>query len=454
MTPVMKNSSVRRHGLAIVVVIWAIAITGLLTSSLMVFSGRQSMLGTEVQNRVSARWAARAGVESTIAKMAEITRYPDPNDALLLYLVMEQDGVARGETVGASWSIEYSADGKPDFPGPMDEHSKLNVNNESLRPYLNILFYPLAFGVYDSITDWLDSDDDPSALGVERDWYLSLDARYEPRNGPIWHVAEMELIAGIDPEDVRGEDWNLNNRMDLSENDGMETLPVDEPNDFLEAGWSEFLTARSHGGGLSTSGQDRIWLQAADPLDIIDRIETITLPQAQYLISQAQDPEWELSSLVLSNPPPDLQRQNRFGSPDNQEQDLTGVGFDPEQIGLILGELTTETPHRPGWGKLNINMVASTLLYEIFQDEERLVDDILAMRARRSEGIISMMDLWELPDISEELMSRLLTVFDTQSNVFTIISKGKSPGSQQEVEMIVVVDRSTIPVQILEYREN
>ena len=82
------------------------------------------------------------------------------------------------------------------------------------------------------------------------------------------------------------------------------------------------------------------------------------------------------------------------------------------------------------------------------------MDDILAMRARRSEGIISMMDLWELPDINEELMSRLLTLFDTQSNVFTIISRGKSPGSHQEVEMIVVVDRSTIPIQILEYREN
>lgn len=448
-----STTQARRAGLAIVVVIWAIAITGLLTSSLMVFAGRQSMLGTEVQNRVAARWAARAGVEATIAKMAEITKYPDPQDALLLYLVMEQDGVARGETTGASWNIEYSADGKRDFPGPMDEHSKLNVNNDSLRPYLNILFYPLAFGVYDSITDWIDSDDDPSALGVERDWYLSLDARYEPRNGPIWHVAEMELIAGVDPEDVRGEDWNLNNRMDDSENDGMETLPVDDPNDFLEAGWSEFLTARSHGGGLSTSGQERIWLQAADPLDVIDRIETLSLQQAQSLISQAQDPDWELSSLVLSNPPEDLQRRNRFESP-NEGNAQSSSQFDPEQISLILGELTTKAPHRPSWGKLNINTVPSTLLYEVFQDEERLVDDILAMRARQSEGIISMMDLWELPDINEELMSRLLTLFDTQSNVFTIISRGKSPGSQQEVEMIVVVDRSTIPIQILEYREN
>ena len=238
----------RSHGLAMVVVIWAIAITGLLTSSLLVFAGRQSALGTEVQDRITARWAARAGIESTIAKLAEISAYPDPDDALLLYLQMEDEGVAQGETLGGSWLIRHSADGM-EWVGPMDEHSKLNINNEALRPYVNILFYPLAFGVYDSITDWIDEDDEPSTLGVERDWYLSLDARYEPRNGPIWHVAEMELIAGIEPLEIRGEDWNLNHRMDLEEDDGEDTLPMDEPDKVLDAGWSEFLTTRTRGGG-------------------------------------------------------------------------------------------------------------------------------------------------------------------------------------------------------------
>ncbi|MEE2908463.1 MAG: hypothetical protein VX527_11615 [Planctomycetota bacterium] len=444
----------RTRGLAMVVVIWAIAITGLVTSSLLVFASRQSMMGTEVQDRITARWAARAGIESTIAKMAEISTYPEGDDALLLYLEMEADGIAQGETLSGEWLIRHSADGI-EWRGPMDEHSKLNVNDEEVRPYINILFYPLAFGVYDSITDWIDEDDEPSTLGVERDWYLSLDARYEPRNGPLWHIAEMELIAGVEPEEVRGEDWNLNYRMDQSEDDGEATLPIDEPDHVLDAGWSEFLTTRTRGGGPTVSGLPRIWLKSADAIMLIDRIE-VTMEQAQNLISRAQDEEFQLTDLVLENKPADLQETTRFSGLNDQDQEdsTSEVAFSREQVDQILNEVGLNPPHRPQWGKININTVPARLLYEMFQDEDRLVDDILAMRQNRVEGIVSLMDLWELPNVDESLMERLLSLFTTQSNIFTIISRGKSRGSGQEVEIITVVDRSTIPVQIIEYRED
>ncbi|MDG2423220.1 MAG: type II secretion system protein GspK [Phycisphaerales bacterium] len=444
----------RTRGLAMVVVIWAIAIAGLVTASLLVFSSRQSMLGTEVQDRITARWAARAGIESTIAKMAEISSFPEEEDALLLYLEMETDGIAQGETENGEWLIRHSADGI-EWRGPMDEHSKLNVNDEQVRPYLNILFYPLAFGVYDSITDWIDEDDEPSSLGVERDWYLSLDARYEPRNGPLWHIAEMELIAGVEPEDIRGEDWNLNHWMDLSEDDGESTLPIDEPDHVLEAGWSEFLTTRTRGGGPTSSGLPRLWLKAADPLELQERLE-LTLEQAQSLVSRAQDEQFQLTDLVLENKPAELQESNRFGSLDDNDQESSSntVTFFPEEVDRILNETSLTPPHRPRWGKININTVPAKLLYEMFQDQERFVDDLLAMRQNRVEGITSLMDLWELPNMDETSMERLLSLFTTQSNVFTIISRGKSKGTGQEVEIITVVDRSTIPVQIIEYRED
>jgi len=47
----------------------------------------------------------------------------------------------------------------------------------------------------------------------------------------------------------------------------------------------------------------------------------------------------------------------------------------------------------------------------------------------------------------------LYEIFDTRSSVFTISSKGTAKASQVEQEIIVVVDRSTLPVTILEYRE-
>ena len=44
-------------------------------------------------------------------------------------------------------------------------------------------------------------------------------------------------------------------------------------------------------------------------------------------------------------------------------------------------------------------------------------------------------------------------MFTTTSNVFTVTTRGRSQATGLEVEMIVVVDRSTLPVRIIEYRE-
>jgi len=63
--------------------------------------------------------------------------------------------------------------------------------------------------VIEAIYDWIDEDDEARLLGVERDYYLSLNTPYEPRNGPLRSIAEMELIAGVMPDDIRGEDWDL-----------------------------------------------------------------------------------------------------------------------------------------------------------------------------------------------------------------------------------------------------
>jgi hypothetical protein len=50
-------------------------------------------------------------------------------------------------------------------------------------------------------------------------------------------------------------------------------------------------------------------------------------------------------------------------------------------------------------------------------------------------------------------MDLLARYFTTTSNVYTIAARGRSLVSGIEVEMIVRVDRSDIPIRIIEYRE-
>jgi len=68
-----------QRGSVIVIALWALGIAALVTSSIQIFAHRQALLGIEVHDRIQARWAARAGIEASIAMMAEHTIMPNPN---------------------------------------------------------------------------------------------------------------------------------------------------------------------------------------------------------------------------------------------------------------------------------------------------------------------------------------------------------------------------------------
>lgn len=431
-----------RRGSAIVVVVWAISICALIVSSLLVFSGRQGMIGIETVDQVRARWAARAGVESTIAIMAYHTVEPEPNNALAMILDME--GVAVGQTTHGSWSIGHNDLDGQSWGGPMDEHSKLNVNGDG-RGYLAVIFSPLSWGISPAIEDWLDEDDDPRDLGVEKDYYLSLDARYEPRNDAIWHIAEMELIAGLDPEDIRGEDWNLNNRLDPEEDDGEGSLPNDEPDGILDGGWSAYLTASSVDGGATASGLPRIYFPLTSIEELVERLQ-INESQADALLELAKSDGFTLESLIST--PLEGGGEEGGGSEGGEIAPLQDW-----QIQAIFDETATSPSHQPNVGKLNINTVSRRLLMDMYEGREDMVESILSMRFNRAEGITGIMDLREMPEMTDDLLEELAMTFTTRSNIYTISSQGQSGSSGAECEIIATVDRSTVPIRILEYRE-
>ncbi|MCH2147342.1 MAG: hypothetical protein MK073_05960, partial [Phycisphaerales bacterium] len=93
------------------------------------------------------------------------------------------------------------------------------------------------------------------------------------------------------------------------------------------------------------------------------------------------------------------------------------------------------------------------LLYRLFPERNRLVEELLYLRAQNAGGISNPVDFLTIPGIEPSMVQFLTGLFDTKSNVYTISSLGKAEGSGIEQEIIAIVDRSTIPVTILEYRE-
>ena len=426
----------KQSGSVIVIALWALGIAAIVTSSVQILSHRQTLLGIEVRDRIQARWAARAGVETTIAVMADHTAQPTPWDAWAMVTDMEY--VATGEVGTAEWDIRYNVDGK-DWAGPMDEHSKFNINSEDNSIFI-LVIDDLAFGVLDAVLDWIDEDDDPRLLGVERDYYLSLETSYEPRNGHLRSIAELELIAGVMPDDVRGEDWNLNYRLDPNENDGGESLPWDEPDDYLENGWASLLTTSSRDGGATGSGNPRINLKKIDSVSL--QLQLGLEPgQAEALINFAKGSEADLSTLLTQT----------LRSISGDAEGVTNLTDD--QLRMIFAETCLFDAHEAPVGRMNINTVSPELLHRILPENDRLVEDILYLRVNNAGGITSPIDLLEIPGIQASMVSFLYGLFDTSSNVFTISCTGKAKGSGVEQEIIAIVDRSTLPVTILEYRE-
>jgi len=395
-----------------------------------------------------------------IAIMEWHTANPDPEDPMALARDLEDHAIGELET--GSWDIRHFIDGR-EWAGPMDEHAKLNVNLAG-RPLLEKL-PNITPDVVDSILDWRDADHEVQGIGAERDYYRNRSVGYEPRNGDIRSVAELELVAGGWPKYVRGEDWNLNGRLDPNEDDGRASPPDDRKDGVLDTGWGGFLTAVSRVSRRTLSGQERLDLRQASAEQVTQRVG-VDATQAAAIVAYAKQPNASLGQLLAV---PLAQVSNNRARPGGQAgssrtpQPRTGTptggtvqSLSREQLRTLMNECEIVDPRVGGpkeAGKLNLNSASRTLLTEVLDLEPRFADAIIRRRTSRPEGLTSLGDLADLPGADQPQLLLLAQVADVTSNVYTIASRGRAASTGAEAEMVVVVDRSQLPAAILEYRE-
>ena len=460
------NKFARRKGVVTIMVIWAIAIATIIVAATQILAFREATIGRECLSRVQARWAARAGVETMIAIMEWHTANPDPDDALAL--TRDLEGNAFGEVETGTWDIRHFIDGQ-EWAGPMDENSKLNINVISRMQLLELP--NISQDIVDSINDWRDPDNEPQQMGAESDYYRNRGLGYEPRNGNFHSIAELELVAGAWPQYVRGDDWNLNGRLDPNEDDGKRTMPDDNANGKLDAGWSQYLTASTRPITKSASGQARLDLRKATSEEIMTRTG-VDSTQAAAIVTYAKGPNARMAN-ILSAPLSQLTGSRNPGATGGAAANRTGrssagqargaatpaantvKNLDNKQLGLVLNECTLENPNtvNANSGKINLNTASRVLLRDILQLDTRFADSILSRRISKQSGLLSLADIVDLPGATQEQLQILGQVADVTSSVYMISSRGRATTSGAEAEIVAVVDRSESPVRILEYRE-
>ncbi|MEL6743273.1 MAG: hypothetical protein AAFO67_06700, partial [Planctomycetota bacterium] len=207
-------------------------------------------------------------------------------------------------------------------------------------------------------------------------------------------------------------------------------------------------------------------LQYCDLGDLQDRIG-ITPEQAQALQNWSRGSDdlhltdlqiQSLSSLAGGSTQSQGQEQNQNAANVNQ------LDLEEEQILAVISECTLFPSYEKRPGPININTVSESLLIALFRSrqlEETDAQQLIFMRNAMAEGVTdlaqtvdeSMGNSGPTGQLANQTRQWLLRSLDTRSNVFRISSIGTSEVSGLEQEIICLVDRSTIPVRIIEYRE-
>jgi type II secretory pathway component PulK len=429
----------RARAFATFLVLWIVAMAGILVSHIQGTSFRQAVSGREQLAAVRAKWAARAGIEATIARLGYNTEHPDQSDAFRVNDDMAE--VAYSTLDGADWVISHETKNGV-LAGPADAHAKCNVSRMTVQ---SLMYIPLMTeDVAQSILDWVDADDDAQPYGAEVSYYQRADHPYEPRNAPMRTITELELVAGTDPVVVRGEDWDLDDQLDPDENDGGASWPDDNADNVLDAGWSAHLTAASwEGSAYGASGEPILDLTAAGAGDLTTRLG-VDATQANAILAHALTPGASLADFLTTTLAQLAQNAGALDRQSPQPADLTD-----DQLALILDE-TSIGPPQPSPGKLNINTAEDETLEYVPGMTIALSDAIVADRAGRQSGYTSLMDLLQIPGFTRQVLAQLYPYITVRSNVYVVASRGRDRATGIEVELVATIDRSTLPITIRE----
>ncbi len=436
-----------RRGSTLILVLWAVGITTLIVLSLQVSAYRQSSAGYEAMGRVRARWAARAGVEACVAYIAWEVENQDSTDPVTLKATLEDLSDSEDEFERSSYRITHIEEGEV-LVGPDDAHGRINVNLMTEEQWMQL--DGMTEDVVMAILDWIDADDNPRDGGAEAGSYQQLFPPYEPRNKPFRSLIELELVHNMDSEYLRGEDWNLNGTLDPNEDDGDLSWPPDNEDGYLDAGWSALLTATSRDGGFGPSGQEKINLAQTDDQTAMERLG-VTILQAQALRAFAANGDNSLGGLITT----DLSTIGSRGTSETGEnaETLGAADLTDEQLRFILAESTMGGISQYIPGKVNLNTASREVLELLPDMTSTLADQIFYMRQSNARGIESVMDLLEIPGVDEQRLESLVEHVDVRSNVFRVTSRGTSQPGGTEVELIVTIDRTSLPMRFLEYTE-
>jgi len=179
------RAGLRQRGMAMILVIWVIALMSVLLGSFALIARTENMQSRHMFDATAARYAAEAGLERAAYEL----RRPD----------------MATRWVGDGRAYEFQFDNALVHVELTDESGKIDLNSAG-DDILQSLFVSAgasldqAEALSDAIQDWRDPDDVPHPHGAEAAEYKSAGLSYVPRNAPFQTVSEVQQVLGMNYE--------------------------------------------------------------------------------------------------------------------------------------------------------------------------------------------------------------------------------------------------------------
>ena len=265
--------------------------------------------------------------------------------------------------------LQDSGSALPTF-GLVDETGKLHLNAVTTEVLEALPNMTPEFAA--AIVDWRDEDSELSDYGAESETYLLMDPPYECKNAPFETVEELFLLSGASEELLLGEDTNRNGILDPNENDGDQSLPLDNRDGRLDTGLLEYFTVYSRESTLATDGEERVNVN-----DDNEGLEAV------------------LSEILGSDRASEIGAAG--GDFENMLDYYRASGMTADEFAKVDGELTVY--EEPPFGLVTINTASRAVLAALPGIGEDNVDAVLGQRA--SLGGIQTSLAW-ITDVLDE----------------------------------------------------
>lgn len=421
-----------KSGMALIIILWVITILGTVT---MLFSRRAALsmkISKNVNESITAELLAEAGIYRMMAALKEDEQQSQSDNKNEDWYdnQMSNYDVPLGKGVYRLVSPDPSEMNQVHY-GIVDECSKLNINTASREMLLRL---PGATeDLVDCIMDWRDTDQNPNTFGAEDEYYQSLEEPFYTKNSFFDSLDELLLVKDMTIDLLYGEDINLNGILDLNENDGEETYPLDNSDGKLNRGWYPFITCNSYEKNVDGTGNTRININSASKEQIKQQCgDALTDAEIDSIIAARGSNKFQSIG--------DLLGSSSGGN--------TSVRIDRDKFMKIADKITISDDKKLQ-GRININTAPAEVLRFLFGEEnETIIQAIIQQRESGKGAFTDIGQLLDVQGIDDNLYKQVVNQICTKTSVFSMRSIGYVLQSKTYKEIFAIVDRGETPPQI------